>query len=511
MADEEAASPRAESNLNMTDISPNIPEKTTAKPTRGQIATPLHFIGGSTKPRLSEFTVSTVKGMPPDVEALTVQLFTVWREKYPRNLLRSHYFNAVEELKNLNISVPTKVADRVRSVTGWPAKAVRALADLTRYQGISLDDADTYGLKAIAARNDFETMIPQLVTSAYKHSCAFLTVTKDAQTGRAVIMPRSAQMSAGLWDSEHNRLAGALTITRTDSNGKPDKFVVWLPGQVWECERTGGQWAGVYHEQAYKGVAVSSYAYDPQLDRPFGRSRITRPLMSYTDAANRELLRIEITAEFYSAPRLWFLGIDDDALGGNKWETLITSVNGITKDAEGGVPQMHQVSQMSMQPHSDLLRTLALMVSSETNLPVSDLGITTENPASAEAQMVAERKLTRDADRQNSLLARTLQTTLGIAAAIENDSPTIPADAYNASILFAPTRETSLGARGDFFTKVASVAPAWVKTATAWNMLGLSSEQAEEALRAVKTAETANILDSIAAKVNQQKTEKPEQ
>lgn len=496
----------------MTDISPNSPATPARKPTRGQIATPLSFVGNE-KPRLNQFTVSHVANMPADVEALTVQLFQIWRNKYPRNLLRSRYFNAVEELKNLNISVPTKVADKVRAVTGWPAKAVRALADLTRYQGLSLDDADTFSLKAIAARNDFETMIPQLVTSAYKHSCAFLTVTKDPQTGLAVIMPRSAQMSAGLWDREHNRLAGALTITRTDSTGKPDKFVVWLPGQMWEVEHEdGGNWTGVYHEQAYKGVACTAYAYDPQLDRPFGRSRITRPLMAYTDAANRELLRIEITAEFYSAPRLWFLGIDDDALGGNKWETLITSVNGITKDAEGGVPQMQQVSQMSMQPHSDLLRTLALMVSSETNLPVSDLGITTENPASAEAQMVAERKLTRDADRQNSLLARTLQTTLGIAAAVETDSETIPAEAYNTGVLFAPTRETSLGARGDFFTKVASVAPAWVKTATAWNMLGLSSEQAEEALRAVRTAETANILDTIAAKVNQQKnTEEPEQ
>lgn len=38
-----------------------------------------------------------------------------------------------------------------------------------------------------------------------------------------------------------------------------------------------------------------------------------------------------------------------------------------------------------MAPHSDMLKTMAMLVASQTRVPVDYLGITLDNPTSAEA------------------------------------------------------------------------------------------------------------------------------
>ena len=52
--------------------------------------------------------------------------------------------------------------------------------------------------------------------------------------------------------------------------------------------------------------------YRPSLDRPFGKSRITRAVMSITDSAVREALRTEVSAEFFTTPQKYLLGADEE-------------------------------------------------------------------------------------------------------------------------------------------------------------------------------------------------------
>ena len=137
------------------------------------------------------------------------------------------------------------------------------------------------------------------------------------------------------------------------------------------------------------------------MDRPFGHSRISRSLMSLVDAGFRTMVRMEASAEFYSVPKLWFIGANKDAFSSNTWTSLIQAINAITADENGELPQLHQVQQASMTPHSDMLKTLAMLVASQTRVPVDYLGITLDNPTSAEAMASAERRLTRIADKQN--------------------------------------------------------------------------------------------------------------
>ena len=412
-----------------------------------------------TRQLIDTVTVSTpLVGVSEADQATCKALIDVWRRKYSGNNTRIIYYDAHNEFKNFKVAIPDYLGNKAKSCISWPAKAVRSLADLSQYEGLQLDATDNYGLKDLAEANQLDMIVPQTIISAYKHSCAFLTVFMDSDN-QIRIIPRAADMSAGLWDRRTNRLKAAMTVTDTDVKGHVMGLNFWLPGYVYECVRStpNGSFSAAVRRQAYRGVSVVPLAYDPQLDRPFGRSRISRTLMSLTDMAFRTFVRMEVGAEFYAVPRLWFLGLDDEvSQSADRWNSLISAINGVSRDENGDVPSMQQVSQVSMQPHSDMLRTIALMAASETDLPNSDLGIISENPTSAEAMAEAERKLSRTADRQNKLFSRNILNALLIGVALRDNLEATPTDS-GARIIWAPTREVSDSQRADYYSKLAAV------------------------------------------------------
>jgi hypothetical protein len=58
-----------------------------------------------------------------------------------------------------------------------------------------------------------------------------------------------------------------------------------------------------------------------------------------------------------------------------------------------------QFPQMTMQPHTDMLRQIAANFAGEANIPVNSLGIIHENPASDAAMQTAYLDLVQDAER----------------------------------------------------------------------------------------------------------------
>lgn len=446
------------------------------------------------------FQITKIDGVAADDMGTIRDLLEVWQKKYPRNVLRSAYFDAKNRFKDFGISIPPKIRSNVKSVVGWPAKAVRSLADLSVWNGLSFTGDDSLGLQALAVANHFDEMIPQIIQSAYKHSCAFLTVTRgDAGEPSIKFTPRAADWSAAIWDKRNYRLKSALTITDTDDNGDVTGFVVYLRDKIIECVRELGRWKVISDESHSVGrVPVVPILSDPQLDRPLGRSRITRPLMGLTDMGYRTLVRMESNAEFYSAPRVWFLGLEPEALGDDKWTSLISQINSVSRDENAEIPSMHQVSQASMQPQSDMLKTIALMVASETDLPVNDLGITMDNPPSAEAMAAAERKLSRNAERQNKIFGRAIEDALRIAARSLDSSVT---DDVLSSFRceWAATREDSAASRADAYAKVASVNPAYGTSEVGLRALGLSYSEIEQVMSEQRRSNASSLLATLTA------------
>ena len=120
-------------------------------------------------------------------------LCKVWRDRYPYNLIRSSYYFARYQFKDFDISIPDRICPNVSACVGWPAKAVRALADLSVFDGWDLGGVDPYGVRGLADETSLELAIPQTIVSAYMHGCAFLTITKDAEG--VIVTPNSVPPS----------------------------------------------------------------------------------------------------------------------------------------------------------------------------------------------------------------------------------------------------------------------------------------------------------------------------
>lgn len=445
---------------------------------------------------------ANVEGIyPEDVDAIA-RLIATWKDHYAKNLIRMGFYTAHNGLKDFGISVPRVIAANVHSCVGWPAKAVRSLADLSVFDGVDTGLEDPYGVGGLSRQLADSLAVDEAIVSAYIYGCSFLTITAGNRPGSVLFTPRSAELSAATWDGATSRLSGALTITDATDKGEVTSYNVFLPYRSYEFVKIAGIWKAVRMDTNWPTPTVVPFVSDPQLSRPLGVSRITPVVMSATDMAFRTMVRMEATAEFYSVPKLWFLGANRDAFDADTWSNLISAINGIGVDEETGEkPTMQQVQQASMTPHADMLKTIALLLASDTDLPVDSLGITLTNPTSAEAMAAAERRLTRRADRQNRLFGARIEELLRMAVCLRDGLSEPPAD-LTVRAQWMPTREISDAARADAYVKIAGVNAAYATSNVGLRRLGLTGPEIETLKADMNRQQGAALLEALVAKGN---------
>lgn len=349
-----------------------------------------------------------VDGLTAGEQDMLATMLAKLQRKETRNRLRTKYYEAKNELVDLGISIPPALRT-VETVLGWPAKAVDVLARRCKLDGFVLPGASTedLGIDAMLRANRFGIEVPQALTSSLVHSCAFVAVTLgDTGAGepKVLITARSARSGTGVWDPRRRMLRAALSVIEwTD---KAVSLVMYLPDVVITMNRDdGGAWDVRRTPHRLGRVPVRLLPFKPLLDRPFGTSRISRPVMALTDSAVRTLLRTEVTAEFYSAPQRWVMGasqadfVNDKGEQVGQWDSLLGHILALPRDEDTGeIAQVGQFAQQTMQPHTDQLRSLATLFAGETNLPLSSLGIVQDNPASAEAIYAGKEDLLVEAE-----------------------------------------------------------------------------------------------------------------
>lgn len=444
---------------------------------------------------------SKIKGVTDDEMAIIAKAAKVFTNKQHRNYIRSKYFEGKVPVKDLGLSLSGPIGAKLKPVVDWPAKACTALARRSVFEGFVTPDgqSDPFEINSIMDENNFDLELPQVILSAYKHSCAFFTLTRgDRASGEPEIMlsGRSALWSGGLWDYTKRQLAAVLCAKHTNELNQPDAFDVYLPGVVLICTRqAGGSWVADRRPTGIPQVSAEVIAYDPQLDRPFGRSRISRAVMSSTDNAIRTIARMEIAAEHYAIPRIVVLGMVEEAFQAGKWKLAWDQVANISRDEDNNLPEVKQLTQLSMAPLIDMLRQYASQLSAATGIPLSSLGIVVDNPPSAEAMFAAERDLideAREANKYHSLALKRLATKL---LAIRDGS--IPDGASGITATWANPAFTSFAATADATTKLATVFSWMQNSEVALEMAGFSRSQVSRLMADKRKSEGLEILRSI--------------
>lgn len=416
--------------------------------------------------------------MPEEYRDMIVDALGLWRAKLARNLLRYRYYNGKNVLKDFGISIPPSLLN-VETVVGWPQKAVDSMAVRCRFDGFKSPDPEVQAmLDGISKRSRLNVKFRQATESTLIHSCSFATVTLDVD-GKPRVDFYSAERAAARWDDVAGRIAYGIVIDEFD-NGTPSVLTLYTSEVVIRAwDTTSGYWDWGYVPIGMGRPTMVSLSYRPTFAKPFGQSRITRAVMSITDSAVREALRTEISAEFFTSPQKYLLGADRDAFEQTtKWEAYIGNIFAVGRDENGDLPQFGQLSQGSMQPHTDYMRSLAARFSGETNVPISTLGVIHDQPASAEAIYAASEPLIIECEDFNEGARDSLRTLALMALAAEVDAPIADLDDRyrDFTVNFANPAMPSIVSQTDAMVKLAAVVPGFAGTDTFWEQIGFSED-----------------------------------
>lgn len=405
-------------------------------------------------------------------------LFATWQKKFPRNLVRSRYRDMKVRIKPTG-NIPEEAIARVEAVSDWPEKAVTALSERSVFEGFVSpgETQDPFDLAGILSENRFDLELPQAIDSAYTHSCSFITTADgDVQSGEpeVVVLAREALWSVAKWDDRRRVVSSAMSVTSTDDQGQPDGLDVFLPHAVLSLSRrSSGAWVAERRSNPLGEVLVEPLAYAPTLSRPFGRSRINRAVMNITDRALLTIIRSEIASDFYAVPRMYALGVTQDAFTRGKWQAAIDRWFAISKDEDGDTPTVGQFPQMTMQPLSDHYRTIATQFSGATGVPVSNLGIVTENPPSAEALYADDRRIVSTARKQNRVFGSALRRVAQRTVRLRDRSGLTP-ELAQLDVSWSNPAFTSPATSADALVKLAQVFPWMSESEVALEFAGFS-------------------------------------
>ena len=316
-------------------------------------------------------------------------------DKQQRVLLRYKYYEMKNNAQDFSSLAPEKFKG-LKETVGWCAKAVDSLADRLQFDEFQNDE---FNLSEIFLSNNQDILIDSAVLSALISACSFVYIREDNGYPRLQVIDGSN--ATGIIDPVTNLLTEGYAVLERDSMGVVKTEAYFMAGMT-EIYSHGVLVQRIPNAAPY--ALLVPIIYRPDAKRPFGHSRISRACIAYTQTALRTIKRSEVSAEFYSFPQKYVLGLSEDAEFNNRLATISSFLN-FTKDGDGDHPIVGQFQQQSMTPYTEQLRTLASLFAGETGLTLDDLGFATENPSSAEAIKAGHENL--------RLTARKAQRTFG--------------------------------------------------------------------------------------------------
>lgn len=388
--------------------------------------------------------------------------------KKPRIRFRYKCYEMKHMAQDLGISTPPDLR-RYMNVLGWCGKAVDSISDRLVFREFGNDVFDMNGLfKA----NNMDVLVDSSVLGALISSCDFIYIS-PGEDGYPKLQVIEGQYATGVIDQSTNMLKEGYAVLEYDDLGMPVTEAYLIPGEVQIYRK--GKPDGTYHNKAPYPLLVPMI-YRPDAVRPFGRSRISRACIDIMSAAARTVKRSEISAEFYSYPQRYVLGMDENAEQADKWMMAMSAMLRIDKDEDGDHPVVGQFQQQTMTPHIDQLRMFAGLFAGETGLTLDDLGFPSQNPSSAEAIKSSHENLRLTARKAQRTFGVGLLNTGYLASCIRDDYPYLRNQVADTILRWEPIFEpdsSALSVIGDGAIKINQAIPGYITEEKMKDMTGV--------------------------------------
>lgn len=363
------------------------------------------------------------------------------------------------EMKNKMRDISTVIPAEFRWLTeclGWCSKAVDSIADRLSFVEFANDN---FNMGEIYNMNNPDVLFDSAIISALITSCSFIYIShKIGEMPRLQII--DGRRATGIIDPITNMLIEGYAILEEDVLGNPIIEAYFIKGFTYFYEK--GKEPTIIRNNAPYPLLVPVICR-PDAKRPFGHSVISRACMSIQQSAMRTLKRSEVSAEFYSFPQKYVLGLEE-GVELDKWKATISSLIQITQGENGDKPTVGQFTQQSMVPYVDQLKMLASLFAGETGLTLDDLGFSTENPSSVEAIKAQHENLRLKVRKVQKTFATGFINAGFLAACLRDNYPYSRNQVYLTKIKWSPIFEpdaSALSVIGDGAIKINQAVPGY--------------------------------------------------
>lgn len=437
------------------------------------------------------------------------------------------YYRGEQPLAFLSPEVRAQVGDRIPEVIlNVPRVVVGSIEERLDVEGFALSrnkEADE-ALFDIWQANDLDEWSQLCHIEALKHGISFVTVWYGDDPRIPRIAVESAHQMAVQWaPGSRSVTAAAKQWQELDKDGKPvTRAVLYLPNVIEKYHRysapltlaVGGDWI---LDETVKNplgeVPVVPFVNRPSLTDLSGESELA-DVMSLTDGVNKLLSDMLVTSEFHAEPRRYATGmqVPRDAVGNarleaevrKKWQDATT---GKVWVAGEGVSfgQFNQAELQNFKTGVDLILSKVAFI---TGLAPHMLGVTTDNPASADAIRSSESPLIRRVRRKMRTFGGSWERVMRLALKVRDGS--VPAEALSMQTMWASPETRTFAQDADAVQKLTSGDRPVITVRAGREVLGFSPTQIkrmeDEETQAAATAATADVAARMAqAKVLQER------
>lgn len=376
-------------------------------------------------------------------------------EKKSRCEVRYKYYEMKNLIKDISMVIPPEF-NWLKECLGWSTKAVDSIADRLSFREF---ENDNFNMGEIYNMNNPDILFDSAMLSALITSCSFIYISKD-EVGFPRLQVVDGRRATGIIDPITNMLIEGYAVLKVDTNDMP------VVEAYFTKEET------IIYEKGQEPYTISNPApypllvpiiFRPDAKRPFGRARISRACIGIQQSALRTLKRSEVSAEFYSFPQKYVLGLSPD-VELDRWKATIASMLAISKDEDAGDPKVGQFTQQSMSPYIEQLKMLASLFAGETGLTLDDLGFSTENPSSVEAIKAQHENLRLVARKAQKHFATGFINAGYLAACLRDDFPYQRNQIYLTKVKWEPLFEpdsSTLSVIGDGAIKINQAVPGY--------------------------------------------------
>jgi hypothetical protein len=296
------------------------------------------------------------------------------------------YYNGVKRLAALGVSIPPEMRV-LEMVAGWPRLVVEALVERLTVEGFHLATNEAFAAEASlwwqANNMDVNSILAHTEALVQGQAFGIVGPSEEGDIPRITVHPRR---EVRVSFNSIGRVSEAMRKYRAEDGS--EWYAFYEPGYTTYYGQGWGDDRWLRAGRIPTGISrvpVVPFTNRGRIDERYGQSEM-RDVMDLTDACSRSLTNLQVAQELVSMPGRYLLGaepgsfVDGEGKPKTQFEVYIGRLLLGPAGASAGQFPGAQLDQII-----NTVKLYAQMVASMTGLPNSYLGISTDNPASAEA------------------------------------------------------------------------------------------------------------------------------